>query len=392
MDEQTLNLDDYEPVIEYFDQSVLAPYLHQPDRYAIETDYFEGHVSSSYAAGAPPSDPIDVRFGYRTLASGDLAIAAFRPDLHTKSSAHVERWAPFTVRNPAWVSPDPRYESWVRRYLAGQWGLDNGPRLRLQAVLKTINALTTEVVGVNLFEHDGTESLAYPLAENTHRYQDAHQRLYGLLVDGLRKDCNAKIGAYAGVVLKRDSDKTVSALKKLPSGPGPTSPLWNAFDTTSRERWLAGHKVRPPAARFGAFERFNEDLERWVSGLRDLLTSLEKLLDMTGETAEARQTAKVGLPRLGGPPPPNYSINEIRQIVGKTVTKVEFGHGEPRVGIHRTEAMVLHFSDGTCLGIRTGSNVGNFASEYEGLAPDDFHVDFILQWVPAVAPRLKPEE
>ena len=45
--------------------------------------------------------------------------------------------------------------------------------------------------------------------------------------------------------------------------------------------------------------------------------------------------------------------------------------------------MILHFTDGSSLGVETGSNAGNLASGREGLTPEDVHVDFILQWVPA---------
>jgi hypothetical protein len=50
-------------------------------------------------------------------------------------------------------------------------------------------------------------------------------------------------------------------------------------------------------------------------------------------------------------------------------------------GAHQSEAMILFFTDGSILGIDTGSNAGNIAHEYEGLKSDDFHADFILTWV-----------
>ena len=251
------DLDSYEHLVEFFEQGVIAAYIQQADRFIVQTDYFEGHLSSRYAEGSDPADPIDIRFGYRTLESGDLAIAAFRPDLYQKSPAHVQRWAAFKLATPRWANRDERYSSWLRRYFDGDWEVKNGPRAELGAVLERINALATETVGMRLFGSDSTESLTFPSAQNTHRYEDAHQALYGLLIDGLEKECIARIGAQAGVSLKLTSDKTVAALKNLPSMPPNTSLLWAAFDVTSKERRLASHKVRPPAVRLLAFEEYS---------------------------------------------------------------------------------------------------------------------------------------
>ena len=51
--------------------------------------------------------------------------------------------------------------------------------------------------------------------------------------------------------------------------------------------------------------------------------------------------------------------------------------------------MILRFTDGSILSIDTGSNVGNVADRHEGLKPEDFHVDFMLQWVPGLVAKGK---
>jgi hypothetical protein len=66
------DLADYERFIEFFDQAVMAAYLQQSDRFVVKTDHFEGHLSSR-DDGTERDDWIDIRFGYRTLSSGDLA-------------------------------------------------------------------------------------------------------------------------------------------------------------------------------------------------------------------------------------------------------------------------------------------------------------------------------
>ena len=376
-------LEDYERFVEFFDQAVMAAYLHQSDRFVIETDYFEGHLSSRYEKGASPTDPIDVRFGYRTLASGDLAIAVFRPDLYQKSATHVPRWAGLRLKESSWAASDERYTLWLRRYFDGDWHVENGPRARLEALVKAINALTTETVDAALFSTHECEALTFPLAQNTHRYQDAHQILYGYLIDGLQKACIEKIAAKAGLTLNLASDKTVAALKKLPSMPAPSSPLWAAIETTSAQRRLASHKQRPAATRLLAFEEFSKDLGTWVAGLEELLSSLETLLKMRGPMAEKRQSAKRLLPTIVAPPEAHYSITQLPRIVGKTVKSVEYGSRSKLAKLHHSEALILHFTDGSSLGIDTGSNVVNLSHDHEGLDPEELHVDLILQWVPA---------
>jgi hypothetical protein len=34
------------------------------------------------------------------------------------------------------------------------------------------------------------------------------------------------------------------------------------------------------------------------------------------------------------------------------------------------------------MGLTSGSNAGNFSNDENGLRPEDFHVSFIVDWVP----------
>ena len=52
------------------------------------------------------------------------------------------------------------------------------------------------------------------------------------------------------------------------------------------------------------------------------------------------------------------------------------------IALHQSEVLIIHFTDGSILGIDTGSNIGNLCSEKPGLQPNEFHVDLNLQWVP----------
>lgn len=81
-------------------------------------------------------------------------------------------------------------------------------------------------------------------------------------------------------------------------------------------------------------------------------------------------------PRPVTPPEPRYSLSESRKMVGKTVASVEHGLNPKIPGVHLSELIVIRFTDGTALAIRTGSNAANILHE----RAEDFHVDFMLEW------------
>jgi hypothetical protein len=188
-------------ILRFFDPAVLAPYREQPDKYVITTDYFEGRVTVTSAyfaqldAAAQDREYIDVKFGYRTQRSGDLAIAAYLPDLVDHSPNHVERWRPFISAGRDWLEEDQdvRFSLWFRRYLQGDWDVENGPASQLVCEINLINGLAREAVGRQLFSVD-EPNIAYPAAQNTHRHEDAHRELYGVLIDGLEKSAIEELG------------------------------------------------------------------------------------------------------------------------------------------------------------------------------------------------------
>src|SRR5712692_3507250 len=178
-------------ILGFFEPEVLAAYREQPDKYKLNTDHFEGHlnISSEYYARlddkGQDKEYIEVRFGYRTLRNGDLKLAVFLPDLVDKSSGHAERWSAFLIKTDNWLDKDQdeRFSLWVRRYMEGDWDVDNGPAFQLLEEIKLVNGLTAEAAGRRLFAVDDP-NIPYPAAQNTHRYEDAHRELYGALVDG----------------------------------------------------------------------------------------------------------------------------------------------------------------------------------------------------------------
>lgn len=377
----------------YYSIDVLSAYRSQPDKYDLQTDNFEGQITLSgpfaeevSSRGSREADSIDVMFGYRTLEDGDLAVAAFLPDLYRKSPGHVVRWSAFALESPAWAAGhDERFSRWVKRYLEGSWDVENGPRYHLADAIRRINGLTSELVGLPLFKFEASEAPNFPLAQNTHRYQEAHQELYGYLIDGLDKRCIAALAQRAGVSVELSSDRTIKALKKVVAESSCPA-FYSALAKTSDERGKSAHGARAPAERFPAFEEFDKDLTAAVAGFAELERSLEATFGVDAGAAAARREARACLPQIERPAEGHYSICRIRQAAGKTIERAEFGYRQSIDGCHESEAITIHFTDGSVLGIDTGSNAYNLAADREGLSPEDFHVNFHLTWVPPPKP------
>jgi hypothetical protein len=376
----------------YFDQQVLAAYRNEPHKYNIESDCFEGKlaVTNEYYCELKRKEKtnefVSIRFGYRTLKDGNLAIVAWLPDLFEKSKAHVHRWSGFRLNNPEWPSDyDERFGNWVLRYLEGSWGVDNGPLHYLGQTIKIINGLTTELVGIPLYRHEVDETLCNPAAENTHRYQDSHKELYGYLIDGLDKNCISSLASNLGKSLNVGGKNTIQAITKLFPDLEANSRFIAAVNLVSCQRRLASHGKRPPAKDFPASSQFVKDLYFCLDAVKELLAMLERDFGVNGEEAYKRHEAKKWLPQIDRPPEAHYSIVQASRMKGKTIEKVEFGFRKMIEGLHESEAMLIYFTDGSIMSLTAGSNVGNLVNYENGLHPEDFHVDFVVHWVPELS-------
>jgi hypothetical protein len=380
-------MDEIMSVLGFFETEVLAAYREQPDKYELKTDYFDGHLNISSNHYERLDDQgrdkeyIEVRFGYRTLRNGELKIAVFLPDLIEKSGGHAARWSAFLVETGDWLEndKDERFSLWKRRYIEGDWGVDNGPAFQLLEEIKLVNGLTNESAGKPLFSVDDP-NIPYPAAQNTHRYEDAHRELYGALVDGLDKVAIEHLGQRLGRPLNAQSMKTRAALAKVVPVLATATVFNDPIENVSEQRRRASHKARPPAAPMAAFEQFTKDLQLCHQAVRFLRTTLETELHMDAKKAAIRQDALARMPRLGHKAESNYSINGAALMVGKTVEKVEYGFRRDIEGVHQSELLIVHFSDGSIISIDTGSNAGNLRDRAH--EAQDFHVDFHIHWVP----------
>src|SRR5438132_1880136 len=119
-----LDLVAVERLLGYFDTQVLAAYRNELHKYLIKSDYFSGEleITSEYYRELERAEQrdksVNIRFGYRTLKEGNLAIVAWLLDLFEKSKSHIDRWAAFQLKDAVWKTEyDERLSNWVRRYL-----------------------------------------------------------------------------------------------------------------------------------------------------------------------------------------------------------------------------------------------------------------------------------
>jgi hypothetical protein len=152
----------------------------------------------------------------------------------------------------------------------------------------------------------------------------------------------------------------------------------------SEQRRLASHGARAQAQKFGAFLKFNEDLAVCLSAIKEVRCMIEKEFGMNGMEAQKRHEAKRWLPAITRSPEAHYSITQALRMRGKTVERVEVGFREDIEGVHGSEAMIIYFTDGSIMGLETGSNAGNLELESRHLRASDLNVDLMVQWVPAL--------
>ncbi len=221
--------------------------------------------------------------------------------------------------------------------------------------------------------------ISFPSAQNSHRYEDAHLDLYRIIHDGLDKECIEELGQRIARPVNAKSSQTIAALKTLLPSLASSAEFSDSVEQIAAQRRKASHKQRPPAVPLRAFEAFTTDLNNCLTALRVLRGTLERELRMDAEKSRRRQDALGRLPRIERPAEANYSINGAAAMVGKTVAKVEYGFRHHIEGVHQSEVLIIHFTDGSIMSLDSGCNVGNILPDRNA---ESFHVDFHVHWVP----------
>lgn len=379
-------------VLGYFDQQVLASYINESDKYEVTTDYLSGKITNTeiwYKENVSNEEKlISIRFGYRSLINGEIAIVAFLPDLFEKSKFHIPRWKGFFLDNPTFSrKKDIRFEMWKETYLEGSWKY--GDTLITRKLINNIslcNGLCEECTGKLFFKYGNLEKINFPIAENDHQYQDSIAILYGFLIDGINIETLSLLSKRWELNVEVKGDRTITELKKILPELKKAKKFNDAISLLRKQRAKATHGVRKNAIKFKATLQFKKDLELINSGICELIRILERKLKMDSRNASNRIEAKKMLPRIVKGPEPNFSICQAKNMINKQIANVEFGSREYIEHVHESEVLIITFTDGSILGIDTGSNIQNIINQSK-LKPSDFHVDFNLSWVPKKSNR-----
>ncbi len=108
---------------------------------------------------------------------------------------------------------------------------------------------------------------------------------------------------------------------------------------------------------------------------------IENEFGVDGKGAHDRHEAKKWLPRIAAPANPHGSILQVSRMKGKTIEKVEYGTREDIKQVHGSEAVIIYFTDGSIMGLDTGSNAFNVAESEQPFRAEDLHIDFMVHWV-----------
>lgn len=375
-------------LIGFFDADVLNLYKSHPDKYELDTDFFEGVLKTTdvYFDELEPARSLDeyihIRFGYLSQKDGTLCIAVFLPDLAKAPEIEKKKWGPFIVEKALLSQSDKRFEMWYERYILGSWEVESGPRKRLAKIIEKINACCKTLVGAPLYTKVPNSSVCYPVSQNSHAYEDAHVALYGFLVDSLSRKCLLDFKNLRQMTVRQPEQMRLpTLLRHVFSELDENSKLHIFLAKVSEQRGKSNHNVRPPAVKSDAFWDFYGDLEAATEAYEELLQLMESEFDVSSEHELVRHESIRFLPEIGDDAEPHYSICKAADMEGKTVEKVRFGMRKDIEEVHQSEVLYIYFTDGAVLAIETGSNARNLVDRTVR-DPNEFHVDFMLTWVP----------
>ena len=108
---------------------------------------------------------------------------------------------------------------------------------------------------------------------------------------------------------------------------------------------------------------------------------IENEFGVDGKGAHERHEAKKWLSKLSAPANPHGLILQVSRMKGKTIEKVEYGTREDIKQVHGSEAIIIYFTDGSIMGLDTGSSAFNVAESEQPFRAEDLHIDFMVHWV-----------
>ena len=372
-------------IVGFFKADVLNLYTSHPDRYELDTDYFNGTLRTTDAYFDEKGEYIHIRLGYHSKIDGTLCVAVVLSDLEDTPEVEQRKWKPFVVDKSCLSEKDKRFKMWYDRYIEGSWEVESGPKKRLGRILEKINACCKTLVDKPLYTAVPDKSVIFPISQNSYAYEEAHQKLYGFLVDSLSKKCLLGFADLRNkTILEAENMKPPTLLRYVFSELDKHSKLHTLLAEVSKQRSKPSHGGRDAAKESDAFEDFCRDLEVANEAYEELLRLIESEFSVSSDYEMRRHEIVASLPEIVKGTHPNASICQATRMEGKTVEKVWFGERKDIKGVHQSEVLYVRFTDGEILVIQTGSNASDPKfSRAGGIEPDEFSVDFALTWVPA---------
>ncbi len=377
-------------LFEYYYIDILSVYQNNPDKYKVYTDNFEGRISirDDYYETLSPEERfyINIQFGFRTKTDGELALAVFSADLRKAPDVEQKKWQGFLIKDcSVFEKDDERFKLFFNRFILGDWDIENGILFRIQTIVSEINALTEMTLNSPLFKAEEDVYLIFPSAENDHKYQDAHTRAYGFLIDGLQMTTIKKIAEKKNIKIESNIQKTLKALKKiLPKELH--NEIIEPFKKVSDKRGPATHNTRKLSKKFSAFSQFNFDMDKIFKSLELIKKFIEKITKVSAEVCMKRKNKLYMLPEFDDEKKvlQDYSISNFNSIVGKTIEKVKIGFKKIDTDNPESELSFLHFNDGSILSISIVSNINQLIDSNEQDIIKDLSLQFHLCFVPSL--------
>ena len=305
------------------------------------------------------------------------------PDLINAPDLERKKWDNLIVHKSLLAENDERFQKWYDRYINGSWNVPIEPRRQLSDIIENINACCKTLVDLPLYTAVPDNSIIYPISPNTHAYEDAHQRLYGFLVDSLSKDCLMKLAKLRSKTIhEAERMKPPTLLRHVFCEFDKDSKLHTLLAEVSKQRSKPSHGVRGAAKESNAFEDFKNDLEIAVDVYEELLELIESEFSVSAEHELRRHGMIDFLPKIDGEVHPKSSTRQATRMVGKTIEKVRYGRRKEIEGVQQCEVLYVHFTNGEILAIDTVSNIGHMVDETD-MKPDELRVEFGIKWVDA---------
>lgn len=370
--------------IQFFESLVLLKYKEESDKYDVEED-----GNGCRIVNTKHGEWYQVRYMHKKLKGEKIyCIGAFIPDLSKLTEKEKDYWYAHLIENPEFDENDEEFGQWYEihindpKFAFEKTVHDHSLISRIVQLVELINSLTKEKFSMPLFKFETNPSLIFPKAENTNSFIKAIEEISNYLVDGLDQEVLEKIALELGTALK-DKTKTLNSLKQILDEELTEivhKPLKDIRDIRSEGHGVSGNKPES----YPAIQEFKEHLRKIIQSLSALLEFLENKFNLLSKTCLSRQQALRFFPKLIETNESKIMLDRIENAIGKRIKSLEYGEKAIYKDSHLSDALILHFDDGTSLSIEICSNAQNLSSMYKGLSPNEIHTNLYFLWANAI--------